>query len=345
MVVSIFHLLPADRIGGVEIAASTTLNINNDFYKFRVLYLFKKRNNSFSFMAKFKFFINTVSFLFKEKSYILITSLWKSNVIAILLTILKKDVKLIVFLHSPINAHFFDRVATRLSIFFAKEIWVDSQATLKGRLNRPLLEFKNKKIRIISFMSKRLKPFANSKCSPNFIFWGRLDNIKRIDKAINFFYQISLFKKGAKFIIIGPDCGGLGKITKIISNLNLQDKVLIKNPMHLNEIRQLAAKATFFIQLSRFEGMGMSVIEAMQIGLIPIVTPVGEIGSYCKDGFNSIIFDIDNNKLNLKKVIDILNNSKKYEKIRFNSLKTWENMNTYKEDIKNSCMELSLGNN
>ena len=32
----------------------------------------------------------------------------------------------------------------------------------------------------------------------------------------------------------------------------------------------------------------MSVVEAMQIGLVPIVTPVGEIARYCVDGKNAV---------------------------------------------------------
>ncbi len=37
--------------------------------------------------------------------------------------------------------------------------------------------------------------------------------------------------------------------------------------------------------------MAISVIEAMQAGLVPIVTPVGEITGYCSDGVNSVFFE------------------------------------------------------
>ena len=37
----------------------------------------------------------------------------------------------------------------------------------------------------------------------------------------------------------------------------------------------------------------MSVVEAMQLGLVPVVTNVGEISRYCIDNFNSVIYKSD----------------------------------------------------
>jgi glycosyltransferase involved in cell wall biosynthesis len=35
----------------------------------------------------------------------------------------------------------------------------------------------------------------------------------------------------------------------------------------------------------------MAVVEAMQLGLVPVVTPVGAIPEYCFDGRNALIFE------------------------------------------------------
>ena len=40
------------------------------------------------------------------------------------------------------------------------------------------------------------------------------------------------------------------------------------------------ANASFYLQTSKFEGFAMSVVESMMMGLVPVVTPVGEIGRY-----------------------------------------------------------------
>ena len=64
--------------------------------------------------------------------------------------------------------------------------------------------------------------------------------------------------------------------------MNLVDNVFIYDFMKFSEIKKYANKASFFVQLSSYEGMSMSVSESMQLGLIPIVTNVGEIKIYCK---------------------------------------------------------------
>ena len=56
-----------------------------------------------------------------------------------------------------------------------------------------------------------------------------------------------------------------------------------------NIVKHYAKKCSFFLQLSFYEGFAMSVIEAMQLGLVPVVTNVGEISNYCIDNFNGVI--------------------------------------------------------
>ena len=48
----------------------------------------------------------------------------------------------------------------------------------------------------------------------------------------------------------------------MIKKLELMDNVFIFDFMNFEEIRKYAQKASFFIQLSSYEGMGMSVSES-----------------------------------------------------------------------------------
>ena len=48
--------------------------------------------------------------------------------------------------------------------------------------------------------------------------------------------------------------------------------VKIYSEMSFDEIKKYAKKSSFFIQSSIAEGMAMSVLESMQLGLVPIVT-------------------------------------------------------------------------
>jgi glycosyltransferase involved in cell wall biosynthesis len=84
--------------------------------------------------------------------------------------------------------------------------------------------------------------------------------------------------------------------------------------------------------------MALSVVEAMQLGLVPIITPVGEIKNYCIDGFNAVV--IDNEKNTVNKVLDILNNIESFQKLRKNAINTWENSLIYEDNVLANCRKL-----
>ena len=63
----------------------------------------------------------------------------------------------------------------------------------------------------------------------------------------------------------------------------------IVGPKPQEEIRAVAREASFYLQTSVDEGTAPSVVKAMQSGLVPIVTPAGEIARYCRDGENAVV--------------------------------------------------------
>ena len=107
------------------------------------------------------------------------------------------------------------------------------------------------------------------------------------------------FNANISFDIYGPDEGELKSINDYIKVHKLENNVKYCGVIENKEIESVLSKYNFFIQMSRQEGMAMSVVEALQVGVIPCVTNVGEISSYCIDGTNSFLFDskrIDNEK-------------------------------------------------
>ena len=110
--------------------------------------------------------------------------------------------------------------------------------------------------------------------------------------------------------------------------------------MDFKEIKYYSENATFFVQLSSFEGMWMSVSESMQLGLIPIVTTVGEINKYCKNMFNSLIYH-NNDEQIIKSIFELIDSEDSYKKIRRNSIETWANVSTYRNDLIDNFDEIS----
>ena len=334
---NIVHLIPHEGIGGVERAASTMNIFSHNGINFCVFTIFPESviKKWWIFWNPF-FYIVAILKILKSNPEILIISLWKSCIVGLFIKFINPKVKLILFLHSPRNSHFLDMYLTILAAYFANHIWADSQDTLDNRLTKGL----KSKVKVVSFICEKYPiKFENKKVSPSFIFWGRIQKQKRLDNALYFFSEIYTSNKDASFIIIGPDCGDLKSVRNLVSNLKLSSAVHFMGPLSFDNIKILSVNASFYLQTSELEGMALSVVEAMQLGLVPIVTPVGEIKNYCVDGFNAI-FISKNNGNAIDNVRLLLSNVEDYNKFRYNSISSWNNKITYKDDVFNKCLEL-----
>ena len=110
------------------------------------------------------------------------------------------------------------------------------------------------------------------------------------------------------------------------------EKKIIYDQMSFCEIKKYANSSCFFIQLSSYEGLAMSVSESMQLGLVPIVTAVGQIKSYCRNLENSLIYKNNDNDL-IRNISLLISSPKKYSLMRQNAIRTWENAKIYKNDV------------
>ncbi len=326
----VIHLIPFDGIGGVESAAHTMSNVLNADIEFEIFYIFKKQVSRRNFLRSLslKRILLSVFQLHKKKPDLVIVSLWRSCIVAILLKLTRPKTKIVLFLHYPHHYHLADMFFTKIALFICDSVWADSKDTLNSRAPA----YPHEKSNVISFIARRLKA---KKCNgvplPNFIFWGRLHEQKSIHRAIDIFSSIKSYYKNATYTLIGPDGGELPSLMKQVDKLGLKNDVKFLGPKDLNSIIELTEETSFYLQTSKLEGMAMSVVEAMQLGIIPIVTPVGEIKNYCINGMNSIL--ISDNKSVVSSVHDLLNNTNLYSEIRNNCIKKWQNHEIYSESV------------
>jgi glycosyltransferase involved in cell wall biosynthesis len=87
-----------------------------------------------------------------------------------------------------------------------------------------------------------------------------------------------------------------------------------------------------------YEGMAMSVVEAMQLGLVPIVTPVGEPARYCRNMENAVIFsDFDQA---VDEVCRLIDEPELYAKVSRAAVATWTDAPIYADDFVAAATEL-----
>lgn len=335
---NVLHLVPTDGYGGVEIAAKYAKNINSNKFKFNIGYIYDQQistqNYSFAFNP-FKI-INSAIQINKNIPDIIILSLWRSVLIGLILKIFKRNISLILFIHSETDSHWFDKLLTFLGAIFSDEIWADSESTMEKRLQYYKIE---KRKNIITFLPRNLKRIVDAYHKPmaNFIYWGRIGNEKQIDFSIQIFSKILTFYPNAIFRIIGPDGGSKTYLKNLIKKLKITKSIIWYDEQNIDKIIELAKKSSFYIQASKFEGMAVSVAEAMQLGLVPIVTNVGEIRKYCEDGKNSIIIkDFDTTVSRIKSII---RSQKDFAKLSYNATNAWKNKGNYKDSIEKNIKD------
>lgn len=298
----ILHVIPQFKNGGVETAVMSAIDDLNKRHQFKILTIEKsstpKQNKSLmsldSKFYSFYLFYKFIRLVFKEKPDLIVFSLWKSNVLALILyPFLKTNVLSIrtaTIIHNSRYAHFADKLFTKIGIALADDVFFDSEASKmftqsQMKIRGEVLSFKTKKYQGV--------PRALDKECLKFIFIGRLTKLKNVDKAILFIRELKRLGLNVYFDIYGPDEGDVDRCMETIKYNDLGQCIKFKGEISNDKVFNILKDYDFFLQLSSVEGMAMSVVESMQTGLVPCVTNVGQIKSYVTHLQNGFLFEAD----------------------------------------------------
>lgn len=331
----VIHLIPYDGIGGVERAAASMRVVSTEDIDFRVQTIFPtSATKSRRVVWNPWHFLRTVVNLLRTTPKVLIVSLWRAYAVGIVVKLLRPKMRLVVFLHFPHNVHALDQFLTQLAARLACNVWADSQETLTQRLPGLVAD----KGQVISFVTERIAALPAVSVRPMFVFWGRLHAQKGLSRALRVFAEILVQQPDARFSIVGPDGGDLGHVRGEVAALGLGDAVQFLGPKDFAGIKHVARNSSFYLQTSELEGMAMSVVEAMQLGLVPVVTPVGEIAHYTGHGINAVVVTEDASAV--ADVLALLDNDVLYQTMRQQAVATWADQPLYKDSVLAACLEV-----
>ena len=332
----VVHLIPYDGIGGVEIAAKSIDTGEHGELHFARHYMVGAAGRE---PAPGEYHGPEVSLngpqaywhalraLLRNPPDLLVASLWRGAIVMILFKLLRPGRKAVIFLHYPGTVHSLDRAVNLLAMRLADEIWADSQATLDRRVPRG----QQRKGQVISFLTSREAMPEIGDPKPVFVFWGRLNTQKGLSRALGIFHEVVKREPGALFTIAGPDGGEEAQLRADAARRGIADRVTFLGPVVHDQIRALARRANFYLQPSLNEGMAMSVVEAMQSGLVPVVTPVGEIAHYCQAGENAVVLRDDSEAVD--DIIELLKNPARYRAMATSAAEYWQNRPLYRDDF------------
>ena len=294
----VLHFIPQDGIGGAEIAARSATR--DSAANVHVHAMFNGLYTGEGAIANSHLTGNDTRFAFSPRSIagalakvreldpeLLVFSLWRTFGAFVACKLRHPRRRFVTFVHNERIANRLDYWLTELMKRGSDEIWVDSQATLDARLS----EEEKRRARIISLRLDRADGAPREHPAPRFVYWGRLAEQKRLDRAVGLFAAVAAARSEAHFTLIGPDHGVKDKLRRQAERLGVAGQITFHGPAGQDRIAELARDARFFLQLSDHEGMAMGVVEALEAGLVPVVTPVGQMAVYCRDGANALVYD------------------------------------------------------
>jgi glycosyltransferase involved in cell wall biosynthesis len=161
---------------------------------------------------------------------------------------------------------------------------------------------------------------------------------KDLPRALQLFARVRENHPSAHYLIIGPDGDDTARVHATVQALGLQGCVSFLGPMAFEDICQRVRGRCFYLQTSRYEGMAMSVVEAMQLGLVPVVTPVGEVAAYCVAGVNAVL--VNDEAQAAAELTRLLNRAAEYQTLRISAIQRWQHQPLYAESVLAACEAL-----
>jgi glycosyltransferase involved in cell wall biosynthesis len=93
----------------------------------------------------------------------------------------------------------------------------------------------------------------------------------------------------AQVHVVAAGTGAVDELRAAALRLGLQEILEVRNWIEPDERDRLLACSDVFVLPSYYEGLPMSLLEAMAWGLAPICTPIGSIPEYIEDGGNGLL--------------------------------------------------------
>ncbi len=338
----VVHLIPYDGIGGVEIAAATVASGAYPGLRLSKAFLADKgdeRTDPDALTTGIRSenapgaYWQMIRALLPLRPTMIVVSLWRSCLVGIVMKLLRPRTRLILFLHNSEDAHLLDRFVTRATAALSSGIFADSRSTAAQRLGSK----RAPDIRVISFLTDRITPRSPETPSPGFLSWGRLHPRKRLSQAIRIFGHIRERHAGARYTIIGPDGGDERRLRAQSAMLGQDQAITFAGPATRAAIFERAREASFFLLTSTAEGMAMSLVEAMQLGLVPVTTPVGEAAHYVRGGSNGIV--IRSPEQAQAEIERLLADPAAFATMRRRAIESWADKPLYRDDFLAACRE------
>jgi len=153
------------------------------------------------------------------------------------------------------------------------------------------------------------KKFSTIQRNPQkdtYLFVGRISKNKRVDKLIDVFSLVIEENSNAKLFIVGEDWEGLVEKMKDKIILNKLDKnIFFTGKVNWGELKEYLSGCEYFVSASQYEGFGISLVEAMAAGLVPIVNQIDAFYNLVEEEKTGFLVDYTFERNTAKRIVSI----------------------------------------
>ena len=158
---------------------------------------------------------------------------------------------------------------------------------------------------------------------------GNVANV-RGPKNIDLFLSLALKtinnNKDIIFILVGRDSSNR-KVKNFINNNKLQDRLIIMEDINYDEIFSIYLGLDIFLFTSKYEGSPNVIYEAMSESLPIIASRIFATEEIIDNGIDGFLCNLENENEFVDKINLLINDEKKYQYIKNNTLKKFKNFN------------------
>lgn len=317
--IRVAHLIHTTGIGGVEAAVDLVVR-RADLLLYRVFAFERVEPSAVSadFAGKGvnspRSALGMLRRLHDFQPEVVVSSLWRSVIVGGIHRIRHPRTPWVIYVHNTRYTNVVDALVHRVALPFADRIICDSSAALDALIPKSLrsrAEVVCPDSELMYLSRRRELPATateeallsgtelsggdlsgvdsgnDAKQPTRLIYWGRAVEAKRLDRSLELMAALEEAAPGAFTLdIISPETPTLQAILATAHDRSLPLNWL--GAGKADHILAHAVDASFFLQLSEYEGLAMSVREALALGLVPVVTPVGAIRHYTEDGVNAV---------------------------------------------------------
>jgi len=127
---------------------------------------------------------------------------------------------------------------------------------------------------------------------------GRVSSNKGIDRLIHAVAEVRKTCSNVQLVWAGPDEDGrIEQLRELARKAGVGDSVRFTGRVESSELQHLLSRANLFVSAASYEGYGLSTIEAMSSGTVPVATRVGIHPQVIRTGETGFLIDGDTTSL------------------------------------------------